>query len=95
MSEKTKQYLNGIYASKRNGQYGEFFNLSFRKQQVIEELQKLKEDDKGFVNFKMTSQKVDPNKYSVYVDDFVPSTKKNPVTDEPVYAEDSSDSLPF
>lgn len=92
----SKQYLNGVFATKKNGQYGEFFSLSFRKEQVIEELQKLQADAKGFVNFTMTPQKADPNKCSIYLNDFVPSTQKNPITDEVETSEQPySDTLPF
>lgn len=72
-----KNYLNGIFVKKKTGQYGEFFSIGIKKKEFIEQLQRLQEDGKGFVNLTMTPQRDDASKYSVYEDNWKPTSSAN------------------
>lgn len=106
--QTNREFVNGIFVTKREGQYGEFFSLGLKKEDVIANLQALEEDDRGFVNLTMTPQKGDPNKYSVYVNSWKPgdNEKKSAPTPAPKQqtpnkstskskAPASTDDLPF
>ena len=60
---KTQQYVNGIFATKREGDYGEYVSIGITEE-GIEALKSLPMTEKGFRNFTLSPQKNDPNKYS-------------------------------
>jgi len=99
-----KNYLNGIFAKKKTGQYGEFFSVGLKKKEFIEQLNRIQEDERGFVNLVMTPQQADPSKYSVYEDNWKPNSSANnaaasnprtPATDSMMADPGVSDDLPF
>ena len=60
---KTTQYVNGIFATKREGDYGEYVSIGITDD-GIEALKNLPKTEKGFRNFTLSPQKSDPNKLS-------------------------------
>ena len=57
------KYLNGLFATKKDGNYGEYISIGITDE-GIEALKNLPKTDKGFRNFTLTPQKNDQNKYS-------------------------------
>jgi hypothetical protein len=106
-SKSNREFVNGIFVTKREGPYGEFFSLGLKKEEIIEQIQNLEEDDKGFVNLTMTPQKSNPNKYSVYVNAWKPGSNENsyqapaktqttqPSSPKKSAPKDEDDTLPF
>ena len=64
--KSSKEYVNGIFVSQHEGQYGEYFSVGINKENFIKELESLEPNEKGMVNFFMSAQKSNPNKLSVY-----------------------------
>ena len=91
---QSKEYINGIFVTKREGQYGEFFSLGIKKDELIKTLQGMEADDKGFVNLTMTPQKSNASKYSVYVNNWKPEGGSTGEGGKKVI-EDDDNSLPF
>ena len=96
-----KQYVNGLFPVRKNGPYGEFFNIGVKKEVILKEIEAMDADPRGFINLTMSPQKTNPDKYSVYVDNFVPKPRVNPApTDRPAATPTTTgsqpdDSLPF
>lgn len=81
MADNSK-YLNGLFATKREGNYGEYISIGITDEGIAA-LQNLSKSENGFRNFTLTPQKNNPEKYSAK-----PFVAKN--------AGDSNDStLPF
>lgn len=72
-TKSSKEYVNGIFVNKKEGAYGEFFSVGIKKDEFIQSLQAIDEDDRGFINLNMTPQKTNPNKMSLYINDWRPN----------------------
>jgi hypothetical protein len=57
------KYINGIFITKKEGQYGEYLSVGI-SEEGLKELQKLEVSTGGFRNFIASPQKNDPNKFS-------------------------------
>ena len=62
-NNNSSNYLNGLFATKRDGNYGEYISIGITDD-GIEALKNLPKTEKGFRNFTLSPQKNDPNKYS-------------------------------
>lgn len=58
------KYLNGIFITKKEGQYGEYLSIGINEE-GLKTLQGLEKSASGFRNFVASPQKSDPNKFSV------------------------------
>ena len=67
-------YINGIFATNREGNYGNYISIGITDE-GIEALKNLPKTDKGFRNWILTPQKNDQNKYSAKP--FVPKGDSN------------------
>jgi hypothetical protein len=96
---QNSDYAEGLFISKRNGQYGEFLSIGILKGKFIDYLMEMEEDEKGFVNFTGNPQKADQNKYSVKPFVASPKTSKatSGKTSKPQQAKKvvADDDLPF
>jgi hypothetical protein len=90
MSQSKTEYLNGIFISKREGQYGEFLSIGITEE-GLESLKNLAKNDKGVRNFTASPQRNDPNKFSSkpYV------AKENTNLTKNTVSSGSDDTLPF
>jgi hypothetical protein len=61
-NSNSSKYLNGIFATRKEGQYGEFISIGITDE-GIEALQNLSKNGE-FRNFTLSPQKSDPNKFS-------------------------------
>jgi hypothetical protein len=113
MGQPTKTYINGLFVKRvwrdSNDFENELFSLGVKKQQLIEELEKLQENKDGFINLSMGRSKKDgdPNKFSVWENDYTPtqrgSTTQNkprpssskPTSNQQASVDSGSDDLPF
>jgi len=107
--KSNKEYINGIFISRKEGQYGEFFNVGVKKEEFLKSIEAIAEDDRGFINLTMTPQKSDPSRLSVYVNDWkptggptgeggktqVPAKPYKPSTKSAPVTNDTIDDLPF
>ena len=57
-------YINGIFVTKNEGNYGEYLSVGITEE-GLKALQDLPKSGKGFRNITLSPQKNDPNKYSV------------------------------
>jgi hypothetical protein len=64
-------YINGIFAEKKEGEYGSYISIGI-SEQGLEELQALATSAKGWRNLTLTPQKNNPNKFSAKP--YVPKT---------------------
>lgn len=87
MTQK-REFIKGLFAKKGAEP---FTNLSIKKSEFLAQIESLKEDEKGFVNLTMAPQKNDPAKYSVWVNDWKPTTKKAATVQQEEYGNE----LPF
>lgn len=88
-----KEYAKGLFASKNKKIEG-FIDISIKKDEFLQFVSDLKANEKGYVNFNMATQKNDPSKYSVWVNDWSPS--KTPAKKAQVASSESYDNdLPF
>ena len=62
-NNNSSKYVNGIFATKREGDYGEYVSIGITEE-GIEALKSLPMTEKGFRNFTLSPRKDDPNKYS-------------------------------
>lgn len=105
--QEKKNYVNGIFA-KRVWTDGDrqLFSLGVKKAALIKELQSLKENENGFVNLTMGTQKDNTEKFSVWVDDYIKTnasssssqktTNSKPATKQTQSASvEADDDLPF
>lgn len=68
-----RQFLNGVFADKKNGSYGEYFDLHIPDLgRFIENLKQFKTNSKGGLRFRMTEQQT-PGKMSIYFNDWEPT----------------------
>jgi hypothetical protein len=95
MAQTEKQWVDGLFITKRDGKYGEFLSIGIRKNEFIKYLSNLKEGSDGFINFVGNPRKNDENKYSIQVSQPLVKTGEKPK--EPAFAAtvDSGDDLPF
>jgi hypothetical protein len=61
--KETPKYINGLFITKKEGQYGEYFSVGIT-QEGLDALKDLEPSASGFRNFTFSPQKADPNKYS-------------------------------
>jgi hypothetical protein len=87
---KQKEFINGLFVKK--GKTEPFIEVGVKKQDFIKHIESIQADEKGFFNLTMAPQKNDPNKYSVWVNDWKPS--KNEVSKKPT-SESYDGDLPF
>ena len=98
-----KVYLNGVFAEKKQGQFGEFWSLWIpNKDEFIQNLHQLPTDARGGFNFTLSEQKNDPKKGSISL--YQPEPKTGGATQggnsqyKPKYEKqpvDDSQDLPF
>lgn len=104
-----RQFVNGAFIKRvwvdKNDSSNELFSMGLKKKDFIAEIEKLEEDERGFVNLSMGSQKANRDKFSLW--------EKEPMTqssngsskssstpaskakqEEPAIADDTDD-LPF
>jgi len=91
MDKPGKQWVNGLFITKKDGQFGEFLSISLKKNEFIKQLEELEADEKGFINFTSNPQRVDPNKYATTVNTWRPESRA-PLAQEPTSVVDD---LPF
>jgi len=70
-----KEFIKGLFVKKSNDT---FINIGVKKQEFLNHIETLKTDEKGFINLTMATQKNDPSKYSVWVNDWKPGKKEAP-----------------
>ena len=75
-------YINGLFITKKEGQYGEYLSIGI-SEEGLKALAALEKSENGFRNFTASPQKNDPNKFSAKP--FVPKNNNN----------NGSDTLPF
>lgn len=69
-----KEFVKGLFASKSKNE--KFIDLSIKKSDFLKSIESFEEDEKGYVRFSMAEQKADPNKYSVWLNNWKPSKEK-------------------
>jgi hypothetical protein len=109
MAQENKNYINGVFLKdrwvKEDGS-SRIIGMGINKEEFIKQLSNLKADGRGMINLTISTQKSDPEKYSLFVDDFKPKNSapatKNTYPSKPsatkkkeVPVEDDSDDLPF
>lgn len=87
---KQKEFINGLFVKK--GKTEPFIEIGIKKQEFLKHIESLQADEKGFFNLTMAPQKNDPNKYSVWVNDWKPN--KNEGSKKSAVSQDDGD-LPF
>lgn len=70
---KQKEFINGLFVKK--GKTEPFIEIGVKKQDFLKHIESLQADEKGFFNLTMAPQKNDPNKYSVWLNDWKPDAK--------------------
>ena len=71
-----REFIKGLFVKKSNNDT--FINIGVKKQEFLDHIETLKTDEKGFINLTMASQKNDPSKYSVWVNDWKPTKRQEP-----------------
>lgn len=105
-----RQFVNGAFIKRvwvdKNDSSNELFNVGLKKKDFIAEIEKLEEDERGFVNLSMGSQKADRDKFSLWEKEPMTqssnrsskssstSTASQAKQEEPAVADDTDD-LPF
>lgn len=70
-----KQYLNGVFVDKKNGQYGQFYNIHIPNLEVfIQNLRNMPLNDRGGLRLVLTDKQSNPAEGSIYLNTFVPTT---------------------
>lgn len=96
-----KKMLDHIFIDRKAGvsQAGnsyEFQKAGIHVERFIEELRQVKTNEKGFANFVISSQKANPERYSMYVDDWQPTqTNGNTASKTKGTPTPSTSDLPF
>lgn len=88
MTQTNKTYLNSFFITKKegvarlSGKPYSFQKMGVKIEEAIKELTvlKAKADSNGFVNFTINAHLNDPNKFSVQLDDFVPTPQAGGTT---------------
>lgn len=109
--ENNRQFLNGIFADKKNGNYGEYIDLHIPEmKRFLDSLQSLPLNSKGGLRLRITPQQTDPTRMSIYLNDWEPTqqagqplpqrtpspSQSKPATGQkPAPAPSSGDDLPF
>lgn len=69
-----KQFLNGVFADKKTGQYGEYFDLHIPNLgRFLESIQSFKLNSKGGLRFRMTEKQAQNGEMSIYWNDWEPT----------------------
>jgi len=95
MSTQTN-WVDGLFISEKDGQYGKFLSIGVKKDQFIEYLKNQKEDAAGFINMIGSPRKGDASKFSVKITEFKKLEGQKP--SEPAFVGDAGsadDDLPF
>ena len=102
----TENYLNGIFIQLKEGTSKQGVSYSFQRMgikvdELIKSLKSFKQDERGFVNFTISTQKGDKSKYSVSLDTFVPTGPSignrggSPAPSRNSQSSSATDDLPF
>ena len=87
------KFIPGVFA--KAGKNPAYINIGIRLEEFKKYINELTPDAKGFVNFSMGKQKVDPSKYSMWLDTWKPDANRNGSNGtKPADADDDS-GLPF
>lgn len=99
-SSKDRKFVNGLFVKRvwvdPNDSSNELFGLGVKKKDFLQNIQSIQEDENGFINLSMGSQKEDRDKFSVWQKEpkeSKPTTKAS--TPAPVPAASNEDDLPF
>jgi len=96
MATKDKKYVNGIFFKKTwedENDAGNFLaSVGVKKEEFIKNIQSLPPDSRGFINLSFGRQKADPNKYSLWLDEYVRTSQANSPTNS---GAGTTDDLPF
>jgi hypothetical protein len=88
------KFVPGVFA--KTGKNPAFINIGIKLDDFKKYINKLKPDDRGFVNFSMGKQKSDPSKYSMWLDTWKPDATKGKGSNGAKPADDDDDQgLPF
>jgi len=69
-----KQFLNGVFADKKNGQYGEYFDLHIPElERFITNLRAFRTNSKGGLRFRMTEKQAKNGEMSIYFNEWEPT----------------------
>lgn len=69
-----KQYLNGVFADKKNGNYGEYIDMHIPNlERFIENLRAFKTNSKGGIRFRITEKQAQNGEMSIYYNDWEPT----------------------
>jgi len=68
-----KQFLNSIFADRKNGQYGEYFDLHITNvESFINNLRAFGTNSKGGLRFRMSGKKDNQNEMTIYLNAWEP-----------------------
>jgi hypothetical protein len=75
---KEKEYLNSVFGKLiwSDGEGNFIYSLGIQKEEFMDIIAGMEANENGFLNFKMSPQKSNPEKLSIWVDDFVPTQQK-------------------
>lgn len=69
-----KQYLNGVFADKKNGSYGDYIDMHIPNlERFIENLRGFKTNSKGGIRFRITEKQAHNGEMSIYLNDWEPT----------------------
>lgn len=90
---KKTQYIQGAFIKQAKNE--SFIDFGIKKKEFLESIEGLVADEKGFINLTIGKQKADPNKYSLWLNDWKPNTSKK--SSKQVESDDSGNEndLPF
>lgn len=107
--QTNKKFINGVFVKKvwqdATDVDNSLFGIGIKKEELLHYLNEAEEDERGFINWTMGSQKGDRRKLFIWENDFVPEKRAGGSNynkaSKPSYKaleskeEDTSDDLPF
>lgn len=93
MAQQQKEFAKGLFVNK-NPKIEGFIDISIKKDDFVNFISNLEANEKGYVKFNMATQKNDPSKYSVWVNNWKPEGQAKPKA-QPATSEAYDNDLPF
>lgn len=91
---KKMQYIQGAFIKQSKNE--SFIDFGIKKKEFLESIEGLVADERGFINLTIAKQKADPTKYSIWLNDWKPTGKKQSSKTADVSNDgDYSNDLPF
>lgn len=90
---KNKQYIQGAFIKQSKNE--SFIDVGIKKKEFLEAIESLQADEKGFINLTMAKQRTDPNKYSIWLNEWKPTGGNKKTTKASVSDDGSDNDLPF